>query len=184
MRKGYTLIELTIVMALLLIVGTIIVGIISSALRGNTKTKITTDIAQNGNYAISVMSDLITNSQKLNSLTGYPSPTVYPSCPMSPGVLGKSLSITGLDGGITIFACDDSRHTITSNSASLLDTTQVILSSDPNTSCSITCTQTDIYSSPRIDIKFQLQNATGATSEKSASANFNTSVFLRNQGLK
>lgn len=182
--KGYTLVELIVVMAVFILIGGFIVGILNSTLRGNTKTKITSDLAQNGNYALSIMTSLITNSQKFESVTpDLASPTPLVSCEGA-AVDAKAITVTGFDGGVTTFSCNDvgvnPSYTISSNSASLLDTSQVKLV--PN-SCKFTCTQDSVYSAPRLDISFQLRNANGATYEKQAAATFNTSISIRNYGL-
>lgn len=180
---GYTILELIVVMALMLVIGGFIVGILNSTLRGNTKTKITSDIAQNGNYAMSIMTGIITNSQAFNSInTSLAFPNPVATC-VGRVSNGKQITVTGFDGGVTTFTCNDvgtsPTYTISSNSASLLDTTQVKLIPG---SCTFTCSQDSVYSAPRIDITFQLQNASGATYEKQANALFNTSISIRNYG--
>ncbi len=176
-NRGYTLIELTVVMILLIVVGTLIVGIINSTLRGSTKSKITNDLAQNGNYALSLMSNLLLSAQKFQSIRSTsPVAGTFTSCENGP-LIGDRITLLEFDGGITDLTCNGTN--ISSNSAALLDSSQVI-----TTACSFTCTQTDPYSLPRIDISFQIKNATGATNEKQANATFSTSVSLRNQSLK
>jgi type II secretory pathway pseudopilin PulG len=182
---GYSLIELVVVMVVLLVVGGLIVGVVTSALRGGTKTKITNDIAQNGNYSLSVITNIISNAQKFISInSGSPVSGVLTRCDIdtasgtSGPFTGDKITVQGFDGGITVFACN-SDGTISSNSASLTDVSQVKAES-----CSFTCFQSDIYSSPRIDIAFILSNASGETTESKGSASFNTSVSFRNNGLK
>lgn len=192
-NSGYTLIELVIVMGLLVIVGGLITGILSTALRGSTKTRVKNDLAQNGNYAMSLMTDLLNNSKNFNYINTLPEliPTPYPilDCSLKPS--GKAISFTGFDGGTSTLICDDTASTISSHSAtsdgtvykttSLLDESQVKLV--PGT-CSFSCNQTDVYSSPRIDITFQLQNLAGATVETKGSTSFSTSVSVRNFNLR
>ena len=188
---GYTLIELIIVMMLLIITGTVVVGILNATYRGTSKSKITSDIAQNGNYALSTISNVLTNSQQLISFTPANSASIT-DCVNTPPA-GQSLTVLGFDGGTTTFTCNEDEYTISSSSAifsalpptptpykitQLIDTSRVKLA--PAT-CSFTCTQQDIYSPPRIDVQFQLVNSSGTASDKTGIASFNTSVSLRNQ---
>ncbi len=184
LQKGFTLIELTIVMGIFIVIGTIIVTILNSTFQGNTKARVTNDMSQNGNYALSIITNLLLNSQRFDGIV-VTSPACTPSesetCCSATGTTGKSITVTGLDGGTTTLTCQDSGANplvfkISSNSASLIDVNQVVVSPG---SCSFTCTQVDEYSPPRIDIAFTLRNTSGNTS-----ANFRTSVSLRNQNLK
>lgn len=193
-QRGFTLIELVIVMILLIVTGTLIVGILNSTLRGSSKTRSTSDIAQNGNYALSLMSNLILNSQKLVSFTPSGGPSVS-DCTASPAP-GKTLTILGLDDGATTLTCDDVNATISSTSAlfsnaipaptpfstsSLLDTSQVKTVAN---SCLFTCIQQDQFSPPRIDITFQLTNKNAVAGETSPVTSFNTSIAVRNHSYK
>lgn len=188
-ERGFTLLELTIVMGVFIVIGTIIVSILGATFRGNTKTRVTNDISQNGNYALSIMTNLLLNSQRFESIV--PSfdsclTNPNPTCCSTTGTVGKSITFQGLDGGTTTLTCEDTGgdptiYKISSNSASLTDPGIVRLS--PNDTCYFTCTQVDEYAPPRIDIMFTLQNAEVAAGDGQASANFRTSVSLRNQNL-
>lgn len=193
-NKGFTLVELVIVMALLITTGGIIVGILSSTLRGSNKTRTNSDLAQNGDYALSLMTNLVINSQKLISFTpnsGIP----VSDCTGSPGA-GKTFTVLGFDGGATTLTCNDTTapYTISSASAvfsttvptptpfstnSLLDTSQVRV-----TNCSFVCSQQDAFSPPRIDISFQLTQPNAIVGEGTSGVSFKTSITLRNQSYK
>lgn len=184
-HRGYTLIELIVVMVILLTVGGLVVGIIASVLRSSTKTKIINDIAQNGNYALSVVTNVLINSQKFESFNSTsPVSGVLGRCDMDPnsGILGpftgSKVTVLGLDGGITELTCTPS-GTISSNSASLTDLSQVRM-----TSCQFKCIQSSLYSPPRIDVSFNLSNVSGQTVESLGQSTFNTSVSLRNSTLR
>lgn len=186
-HKGFTLLELTIVTSVFLVIGTIIVTLLNSTFRGNNKVRVSNDVAQNGNYALNIISNLLINSQKFESITS--DATVSTVC--SPAITGEAITVRGFDNGMTTLTCEDS-GTISSKSAalvdnapvvtsSLLDISQVALVAD---SCSFTCTQSDEYSAPRIDVVFTLKNASADTAENTASSIFRTSISLRNQDLK
>lgn len=198
-KRGFTLIEVTIVIGIFAVIGIIIVGILNSSLRGNTKTKLTSDLAQNGNYALTLISNLLLNSRRFQSIVSYPSFTEYEVCSTT-GISGKTISVAAFDGGLSTLSCSDvgatPTYSISSASATfsasiptpttfktttLIDTSQVRLVAD---SCYFTCTQADAYSAPRIDIKFQLMSAQSATNEQLGIATFSASVSLRNVDLK
>jgi len=188
-NHGFTLIELTIVLGVFIIIGTIIVSILGTTFRGNTKTRVTNDISQNGNYALSIMTNLLLNSQRFDSIVpsfDNCSTNPNPTCCSPTGTTGKSITFQGLDGGTTTLTCQDTGSDpalfrISSNSASLTDPSIVKLS--PDDTCYFVCTQVNEYSPPRIDIMFTLLGADVSVGEGQASANFRTSVSLRNQNL-
>lgn len=181
-EKGFTLMELVIVMGIFVVIGTIIITILSSTFQGNTKARVSTDITQNGNYVLNILSNLILNSQKFQSITDLSS-VVTTTCSPT-GTTGKTITVLDFEGSTTTLTCNDgasSTYTISSNSASLLDTSQVKLVQN---SCLFTCTQADIYSLPRIDITFQLHNAAGTIPEKQATSTFSNSFSIRNTDFK
>lgn len=166
---GYTLIEMITVIAIFVIIGSLITGILYSALRGGSKVGIVSTVAQSGNYALSIISNLITSSVSVLSVGGVP----ITDCIGNP--TGTSIEISGLDGGKTTLSCIN--ETVSSNSASLLDTSLVKITSS---SCTFSCVQADPYSPPIINVGFTLENKTGSLFEKRASAPFKTSAIIRN----
>lgn len=193
-NNGYTLIELVIVMLLLIITGALVVGIISSTLRGSSKTRLTSDLAQNGNFALTLISNILINSQKMVSFTkdgGVEVSDCTESTSTGVPLSGQGVTVLGFDGGTTKLFCNgptiSSSSAIFANStplptpyatASLLDNSQVEV-----TSCSFTCSQINTYSPPRIDISFQLDKAQ-VGNVAAPSVKFNTSITLRNHNLR
>ena len=195
--QGYTLIELLAVMTIIVVVGVIVAGILVSSLRGGSKSNVLDNVRENGNFAITQISKMITYSQSFNgvstdgsfyttncapavSTSPSPSPT-----PTATPTAYKYLKISSFDGGQTIFSCTTELVNgiqvlrIASNSASLIDTSSVYL-----TSCSFTCTQTDIGHAPTISINLTLtQNNPNNLVEKGAVVTFQTSVNIRNNNL-
>lgn len=161
--KGYTLIELLAVVGILVTLGGILSGILYSTLRGNNKSTITTAIAQNGNYALSVISNIILSSDNTASCTGQDV---------------SSLQFYRGDGGITTLACDTANKTISSNSASLINMNVVQVDT-----CHLRCSQPsgDPYALPIIYVEFTLgQIGSPLFFESSSSGVFKTSVSMRN----
>jgi prepilin-type N-terminal cleavage/methylation domain-containing protein len=182
--KGFTLIEFLTVVVVIASIGLIIVGILTSALRGTNKTNIVNLVRQSGNQAVVQMARMIEyaqgfdgvsmdgNSYTVNCVQGVLAPT-----PTPPPTQYKYLKITAFDGGKIIYSCIS--NYIASNSASLIDTNSVKMV--PN-KCWFTCTQERVTSNPIIGIKFQLMQSapTGGFVESKASIPFETSITFKN----
>ena len=169
--KGYTIIELLAVVAILVIISGVVTGILYSTLRGSNKAKISTDITQNGNYAISVISAAIIDSRAITQVGG----VNISDCTANPS--GTSITFRRLSGGSTTFSC--SNNTISSNSVSLINSEDVTV--EANT-CFFYCNQlsSDPYAIPIAGVTFKLTEKNSALFEAQSSAIFNTSVSLRN----
>lgn len=163
---GFTLVEMLAVMIIFIAIGTIIVAILTTTFRTSQKTDVLTTVRQNGNYAISQMAKTIRDARAL----------VDPF-PCSPAVTQNSLTITTPDDQQVVYSC--SNNTISSNSASLIDSSAVSVSS-----CSFTCSQESDSDLPLITISLGLQQKSASTfAEQKASASaipFQTSIVLRN----
>lgn len=168
-KKGFTLIELLVVMGVFLAVATVVGGILFSTLRGSQKSTTIDEIRHNGNFAITTMTKMIRGAKNITYPTNCLAPTPTPVV---------EVRLTPADGSsTTIFTCDNTNKTISSNSASLLDMTRVSLVAG---SCSFTCTQLS-GQSPTVRVKFSLsQSGTSSFVESQAVASFDTSVTLRN----
>ncbi len=186
-QGGYTLVELLAVMAIVVVVGVIIAGILISSLRGGSKSNVLDNVRQNGNDAITQMSKMIIYAQNFNGVSTdgvfyktnctqaippSPSPTPVP-------ITYQYIKITSFDRGQTIFSCNG--LTIASNGASLIDISTVSVVAN---SCYFTCTQTNFGQAPTIGINLTLsQNTSSSFAEKQATIPFQTSVTIRNRNL-
>ena len=161
--RGYTLIEMLVVIGVLGSIGTIITGIIFVSLRGAQKSDTLEVIRQNGDAALSQMVKNIRYAKSLD---------IPSSC--IPSTTVSSVTFTALDSGQTTLSC--SANTISSNSASLLDTNAVATST-----CSFTCFQPTLNDPPTITIQFTLTNKVPSNFiERSGSTSFQSSVSMRN----
>lgn len=168
---GYTLIEILAVIAIFGVIGTIVFGILTTALQSSNKSEGLMTVQQNGSYALSLMSRMIRYSKQITSPTScYSGPTPTP-------VSDTSLTIENLDGHSTTFSCDGlPTGTIASNGASLLDTQSVAV-----TSCTFSCTQSTAYDVPSVTISFILNKRNSNTLvENNSPVTFQTTVTLRN----
>ncbi len=177
-QKGYTLVELLAVTAIIVIVSGLIVGILYSTLRGGNKTRIISDVTQNGNYAISVIANTALNARSVTQVNGVP----INDCTTLRQ--GTSIQFEEENGNLITFACSLASQSIASTSGTttndLIDTSAVKV--DPAT-CTFSCAQNNAnpYSNPIIKIVFTVsQKSNGNILENSATSTFNTSVTMRN----
>jgi prepilin-type N-terminal cleavage/methylation domain-containing protein len=179
LNKGYTLVELLAVTSIIVVISGLIVGILYSTLRGGNKTKVTNDVSQNGNYAMSVIANTILSAQAVTQVNGIP----ITDCTVPPeGVSGKSIQFEEANGNLITYACDSNSIASSSGTTTndLIDISAVKV--DPN-SCTFTCFQNNAnpYSLPIIKVVFTVsQQSSGSIVENAATSTFNTSVAMRN----
>lgn len=182
-QRGYTLIELLAVTAILVSVGSLIIGVLYTTLRGSSKTNLNNVIAQNGNYALSVISNIAISSTRITAINGNP----IADCTSPPPVI-SSIQFKRSDGGLTTLSCEalsPSITSVTSNSASLINTSQVKVDTSNPSNCYFKCSQPsgDPYANPIIEAGFLLRdlgNSAFVENVSSGSAFFKTSVQMRN----
>lgn len=183
LQKGYTLVELLAASSIIVIVSGLIVGILYSTLRGSNKTKVTNDVAQNGNFALSIISNAALNAEDVTRIGA----NAISDCTIPQ--TGSSIEFQKTDGTAVTYSCDAATESITSTvgttSTYLMDNDAVKVKIDPLNPnvCSFTCSQNNAnpYSQPVINVKFIVfQRNTTAVFESAASSSFNTSVTMRN----
>ena len=189
--KGFTLIELLIVIAVMVSVLAIVVGVVTSTLRGSNKTSTINNVRENGNYAISQISRTINYAKSFDgaSLDGVTSWTcdinLPPPAPTPIPVKYKAVRITSFGGEVITFSCNNSTdtpsETIVSNTESLIDTTSIVLPIPIPTFCFFTCKQDRITDSPTLGINFTLIAKTNSLLvEQQASIPFTVTIKTRN----
>ncbi len=165
---GFTLIELLAVVAVLGVVGSILFSVLFTTLRGSNRSDSLGLVSQNGKSALSQVTKMIQYAKSLEV------PTTCYINDSETSVATDSVKIRNFDNNITEFSCQN--NTISSNSASLLDTSQV-----RTTSCSFTCTQETAYDTPTITVSFTVAKVgENLLFENSATLPFETTVSLRN----
>lgn len=173
-NKGFTLVEMLAAIIIFIVVGSVVVGILTSSFRTSHKTDVVTVIQQNGNYALSQMSKTLRNAR------GIVSP--FPCVAVNPTPTSSITIITSDNQQVTYTCVDNPSPTpdnIASNGANLLDTSTVSLSS-----CSFSCTQQSPSDLPYLTINFSLTQQSSSTfAEQIASKSavpFQTSIVIRN----
>lgn len=170
-NKGYTIVELLAVVSILVILSGIITGILYSTLRGSSKTKITTEVVQNGDYALSLITSMIIDSENVTQIGGVD----IADCTASPS--GTSITFQRLDGSTTSLSC--SGNSLSSGSATLINDQQVQVKSG---SCAFYCDQKsdDPYAVPIVGVEFTLEDKSSGLFESKSQSSFKTAVSLRN----
>lgn len=177
-KNGYTLVELLAFTSIIVIVSGLIVGILYSTLRGGNKIKATNDVSQNGNYALSLISNAALIARDVTKVGGVD----VSDCTTKRQ--GTSIEFEQEDGSLVLFACDAATQSIASSSGTvtgyLIDNTSTKV--DPAT-CNFTCFQAtgNPYSAPIISIAFTISQKSSSTLfENVASGQYKTSVTMRN----
>jgi len=188
--KGFTLVELLASVVVLVAVGSVIAGIISSSLRGANKTNTIENIRQNGNYALNQMSKDIKYAQpfdgKNTGLSNNDGVTYDTSCIFSlnptptPSTPYSVITVKSANNIVTKYNCSGSTtldSILTANEAPLIDTNSVSL-----ISCSLSCIQNKPTDIPIIKVSFSIgpKTANGLVENSNPPIVFETSVVMRN----
>jgi len=167
-KSGFTLIELIVVIAILVVISTISLNILITILRGSLKAEITKDVKQSGDYALNILTRMIRNAHSIES-----------TCSGS----STSITIKNPDGGQSQFLCDLTNNYVSSTSAHLSPTPvpQPLTGQDFTLSnCSFNCQQTT-GNPPVITVDFTLgkNTETFTRAEEKIEIDFHTKVALR-----
>jgi prepilin-type N-terminal cleavage/methylation domain-containing protein len=177
-KSGFTLPEILASVAVLVVIGSIASGIITSVLRGAGKVNNTEDIRQIGNYALAQISRNIGYAGVFNGLktqaTSYTT-----NCPSPATTSYDYIKVTLNDKSVMEYKCIStaSPPIFTVNGVDVFDT----VNSVDLKSCSLTCTRNNDSDVPMIKINFTLAPKNSSTDvEKSKSISFSSSVTIRN----
>lgn len=201
-KNGYTLVELLVAMILLITVGSIMAAIIVVSLRGSNRSTNVNDIRQEGNFALSQMTKMITYAQGFEGISDGTTDVdtgdlVYTkNCTLNLTTHKyKYLRISSFDQGKTTFVCNDdpTGNLIASYGGSLTkwprqngDTTLFVqyLNAAKYTvsACSFTCLQENSSVTPTIGISFTAQKLDATLVENKVTLDFDTTVGFRNSG--
>jgi prepilin-type N-terminal cleavage/methylation domain-containing protein len=191
--RGFTLVELLVVVAVIGSITAFVLGVVTSTLRGTNKTNTINRVRENGNYAISHIARTIKYAKLIDgaSIDGNPpwECQLMPSSPLTPTptpIHYKSVKTTAFDGTETRFSCNDTGDfpagTIAVNfNDSLIDSSSIALPTPIPTFCYFTCVRERIIDSPSIGLNFTLTSkTTSSLVETQATVPFSILIKGRN----
>ncbi len=175
--KGFTLIELIVVVAILASIGSIVVGTITFSLRGTNKTNFIENIRQNGNYTISKIARSIEYAEAFEGFSNNNFTDTDMRC--SPGTTNyRYIRVKPFNSNSITYSITGSPLTIALDGVSFIDTDTIEVS----LSSTFTCTVSSSTDVPVIGIKFILRPkvSSNLVERTSTDINFETSVVMRN----
>ncbi len=190
-NRGFTLIEILVVVSIIATIGGVIAGIFIVSLRTATKSNNITLIRQNGNYALSQVSRMIRYAQSVDGLSNAaagPFAIDATTCPLPPTVPSayqylKATGVSGYGDKAITFSCSQSTSTLQyvvegGSTIVLLDHNLVKIQNY----CTITCSRASDTAPPNITISFDLSNANAGQTQESqvVTIPFQTSISPRN----
>lgn len=163
-RQGFTLLETLVVISVVGIIAAWGMGFLASVLRGGAKTSIVSEIKQNGNHALNIISFYIRNAISIENCTT------------------TSLSLRQLDTSLVTFSLLPTdglnfNNRLASNSSSL--TNGDIKNGVEVSSLSFSCNTTVSPNLVTVDFTLTQARLAPARFEYQASERFNTTVGLR-----
>lgn len=160
--SGFTLVEILIVITLFAFVGVIATTVLVTSLRTATKTNFVNAVKENGNFAMTEMSNAIRYAKNVQCANAAPFTTI---------------TVTATDSSQLVFDCNNG--SINENGSPLTDTNTVAVVAN---SCNITCTQQNLTENPVVQISFSLKHNTSSNLPEQISSpiQFTTSIFVRN----
>jgi type II secretory pathway pseudopilin PulG len=188
-QDGFTLVELLASVVILVAIGSVIAGIISSSLRGSNKTDNIESVRQNGNYALNQISKDIEYTLPFDGentgLSADDGETYTTGCPpqsFDPTPIPAeytTITVESVSHRITKYKCATTPPTLLANDNPLINTALVSLYY-----CSFTCVQNRVTDIPVIKISFSIgpkkSNDLDLVENSSKPIVFETSVTIRN----
>lgn len=159
MKKGFSLIEMLVVMSVFAVIGMLTTTSVALTLKSGKKSDSLVRVRENVNYAFSIVERQVRNSGKITPCTGVPVST---------------LSYTSIEGIPASFTCvtPGAQGYIASGSARLTSSDISI------TSCSFTCTQA-VNSPAVVKVNITAEDSALTGTEK-GSVSTQTEIIVRN----
>lgn len=160
-KRGFSLIEMLVVISIFAIIGVLTTRAVSLTLRSSKKSDSTVRVRENLNYSMSILERQIRNAESITA------------CPL---VSSLSIPYVANGGFATSFTCNlTSPGYIASGSA----TTRLTSDDISITACSFTCSKTNINNPAIITVNLTAEDATQTGIEK-GSATTQTEIIVRN----
>lgn len=146
-KKGFSIIEMLIVISIFAVIGILVTSAMSQTLRGSKKSDSLIRVRESVNYSLSVIERQIRNSESITPCTGAPS---------------TSLNYRTIEGIQTSFTCTSLGPSgyIASGSARLTSTDISV------TACSFTCSDLNANNPSIVTLNITAEDATNTSIEK------------------
>lgn len=168
-KKGFSLIELMVGIAIIITATTVVLSIIVSSFRISNKTTASDTVRQNGNSAVAQISRIF---QFADSFVGAANRSDFADLSYSCDETSYNHIRVVYQGNLKTVSC--------SGSGLLLDGNSIIDNSLTVSDCSLTCTR-DIGAGPVLGLNFNLSRGGSNTSaEQTSSIKFSTKIKMRN----
>jgi len=169
MKKGFTLVEIMVMMGIMSIIGVVATNIFLTTSRSSMKTKVINDLKQQGDSAMSVMEKIIRGAGSIENMAV-----------VCNGSGREDLTIYDLNNNVATFSCNPAQ--IASASA-LADGSPVSVNliagvDEINCSSFITCNLTG--GNPEVTIQFSLIKGASSSPDNRATIEFRSTVVPRN----
>jgi len=187
--SGFTLIELIVVMVILMTIGLVIGAILVTALRGSNKTLVISNVRENGNYAIQLLSKQIRYAKTFYGVSNSGDVGSYiQDCSLPAATEYNYVMFETFKLDTVKYSCTNtippSIKITTVNDAGVAqpDITLIDEKTIEVVSCRFTCSQSTLASPYIIGIDFSLKQKTSSklVERTSSVIPFQTSVTLRN----
>lgn len=156
--KGFSLVEILVVITIFAVIGILSTRSLFLTLRGAKKSDSLVRVRENVNLALSVIERQIRNSESVDCLSSTPEQLVY----------------TALEGVDTSFSCTTGFDKYIASGSARLTSEDISV-----TSCSFTCSQTDVNTPPSVKINITAEDNTSSSVEK-GSITTETQIVARN----
>lgn len=163
-KKGFSLIELVIVVGLITLLSLVIASIMLTTIVSSNRIRTITKVKQSGNYVLGQTQALLRSAKSVSS------------CTTTSGAETGQISIVNFDGGQTEIALDDTDSTrIASNSGTFLTPANITVSN-----FTLTCLPSETEPT-LVKLSFELKDRVNTKDRENPILHFETSINLRNE---
>lgn len=160
-QKGFSIIEMLVVVSIFVVVGILTTRSVSMTLRGSKKSDSTIRVRENLNYSMGVIERQIRNAEKIVA------------CPLTDPL---TLSYVDFGGILSSFSCNLTSPGYVASGAA---TTRITSNDISVTACSFTCSQINKNNPPIVTVNLTAEDATQTGMDK-ASVSTQTEIVVRN----
>lgn len=175
-KKGFTLIEVLVVVGIVSIIVPAVFGLFFAHLRAQSKVILLQEVKNNGDGALSIIEELVKrNAVSVHSAT--PPVTANEVCATSGSSYSSTMYFLDRNGDYFNFSLSSGKI---ASASSIMSTVNLTNDKVQVTDFTLTCSRSSTYTEPLISISFTVSQANTASSpEQSASLSYQTKMKLR-----